>query len=116
MRPRILIVEDSPLLAMELQEMVEDCACAVLGPASKLADALAAVRNGEIDGAILDVNIGGEAIWPVAEALAARDVPFFFTTGYDDSVTPEPFRDHFWAFKPLTGDVVSDGLHRLGLC
>lgn len=116
MRPRILIVEDSPLLAMELQEMVEDCACAVLGPVSTLADALAVIRGGEVDGAILDVNVGGERVWPVATLLADSGIPFFFTTGYDVSITPDRFRDRHWAFKPLTGDAVTYGLKQLGLC
>lgn len=80
---RILIVEDEGLVALELQFAFEDEGAEVLGPAQSLTGALEVVaREAEIDLALLDVDLGGENVYPVAELLRRRGVPFAFHTGH----------------------------------
>jgi DNA-binding response OmpR family regulator len=79
---RILLVEDEPLVAMMITDMAEDAGHKVVATAARLAEALPVASEGEIDVAILDVNLNGERTFPVAEALRARGVPVIFSTGY----------------------------------
>jgi CheY-like chemotaxis protein len=89
---RILVVEDEYLLAMELQGKLQESEAVVLGPVSNLDDALALIRSEpSIDGAVLDINLGGKMAYPAADLLMERGIPFVFTTGYDDVVIPERF-------------------------
>jgi CheY-like chemotaxis protein len=109
---RILIVEDNVLIAMEMEYIVGDCGCAVVGPVSNVASGLEAVRQTEIDGAVLDVNLGSERVWPVAELLDDRGIPFVLTTGYDSSEVPARFADKPLLQKPVA---VSDLRQALAL-
>jgi DNA-binding response OmpR family regulator len=79
---RVLIVEDDPILAMNLADELVAEGATVVGPAANVADALDVIANSELDGAIVDINLGGKAAFPVADALADRYVPFVFATGY----------------------------------
>lgn len=81
---RLLVVEDETLVAMMLEVMLDSMGCVVVGVAGTLSKGLALASDEAVplDGAILDVNLGGETVYPVAERLAARDVPFIFCTGY----------------------------------
>jgi CheY-like chemotaxis protein len=79
---RILAVEDEPLVAAMLGNALTDLGFSVIGPIGTIAPALQSARTDSIDGAILDLNIGGEPIYPVADALMARGIPFVFLTGY----------------------------------
>ena len=82
-RPRVLVVEDESLVAMMLCDMLEDLGCAVVGPTATVTGALALLDAGAPpDGALLDVNLGGESAYGVADALARRAVPFIFVSGY----------------------------------
>jgi PAS domain S-box-containing protein len=86
---RILAVEDEPLVAAMLRDALTDLGFAVVGPIGTVAQALESARTTPIDGAILDVNVASEAIYPVADALAARGIPFIFITGYQsDGIDP----------------------------
>ncbi len=87
--PRVLVVEDTALVAMLIETMIEDMGWTVVGPAAQLQDAVAAAGSEAIDAAIVDVNLNGEAAWEVAMVLRGRGVPFVFTTGYSDQ-TPMP--------------------------
>jgi two-component SAPR family response regulator len=83
---RLLVVEDEALVAMLIEDILLDLDCVVIGPVGTVAQALALLHVEEIDGALLDVNLGGgERSYPVADALAARDVPFIFVTGYGET-------------------------------
>jgi PAS domain S-box-containing protein len=82
---RILAVEDEALVAAMLRESLTDLGFGVIGPIGIVAQALESARTEPIDAAILDVNVAGEAIYPVADALAARGIPFIFMTGYGSS-------------------------------
>ena len=79
---RVMVVEDEALVAMVVTESLTNLGCVVVGPFSRCADAMAAVETGDIDAAILDVNLDGEMVYPLADMLVSRKVPFIFVTGY----------------------------------
>lgn len=79
---RILLVEDEILIALDTADMVARAGFEVVGPVGEVQDALLLVEQGGLDGALLDVNLGGIYSWPVAEALAARRIPFALLTGF----------------------------------
>jgi CheY-like chemotaxis protein len=79
---RLLVVEDDMLIAMMIEDILVECGCTVVGPASRLADALRLAQHEAIDGAMLDLNLGGERADGVAAALQARGIPFVVITGY----------------------------------
>jgi PAS domain S-box-containing protein len=79
---RLLVVEDELLVGMLVKSMLDDLGAAVVGPCGRLADGLAAAKTERFDGAILDLNLAGEAADPLADLLLARGVPFVFITGY----------------------------------
>jgi len=79
---RILIVEDEPIVAIALQDMLEDLGYEVAGPAFRVAPALALAGHGGFDAAILDVNMGDGESYCVAELLQAAGIPYLFATGY----------------------------------
>jgi len=79
---RVLVVEDEFLIAMDIEAMLRELACEVVGPIGDLASALRAAQAETPDLALLDVNLGGEPVTTVAEALVARAVPIVFCTGY----------------------------------
>jgi CheY-like chemotaxis protein len=79
---RILIVEDEMMAASLAEIVLGDSGCVIVGPAASVEQGLALVQNEPIDAAVLDINLGGEPVFPIADALAARGVPFVFVTGY----------------------------------
>jgi CheY-like chemotaxis protein len=81
---RILVVEDEALIAVMVEDMLADFGSIVVGPAATIQAALALAQSEVIDAAILDVNVRGERIDPVAEALFARGIPVLFATGYGE--------------------------------
>jgi two-component sensor histidine kinase/CheY-like chemotaxis protein len=84
---RILVVEDESLISMFMKDVISELGAGVVGPVNTLDDGYTVARSEAIDGAILDLNLGGTQTYPLAEILAARGVPFVFLTGYDsDSV------------------------------
>lgn len=98
---RILLVEDEVLVAMELAAMLVDMGCEVVGPVGQLADAISLARSAELEGAILDINLGGIEVYPVADELAARGIPFVFCTGYGEEVTKsDRYGEVFYVEKP----------------
>ncbi len=85
----ILLVEDDYFIVKDLRRQFERDGATVIGPASNVPDALDLVRlSPRIDAAVLDINLQGEMVFPVADALAERGVPFVFATGYDAAVIP----------------------------
>lgn len=84
-RPRVLLVEDEAMVAMAIEDMLTELGFEVLGPAARVAVALELLAANPVDLAVLDVNLGGEAVFPVADRLAERAVPFVFSTGYGAS-------------------------------
>lgn len=83
---RILVVEDDFLIGHDFAQSLEELGATVLGPVGNIDDALDLVaRTPDLHGAVLDLNLGGEMSYPIADALAERGIPFVFTTGYDKS-------------------------------
>lgn len=79
---RILVVEDEPLVAMLEEDLLLEAGAEIVGPATSVAQALTLIGDGDLDGAVLDVNLGEETAFPVAERLTELGVPFVFVTGY----------------------------------
>lgn len=109
---RILIVEDETLVSMLLEDMLADAGAVVVGPASRVDKALAMVEDGDlaIDAAVLDVNLAGDEVFPVAEALDRRETPFVFATGYGKSGLPESWRSRPTLQKPFDMNQVVEAL------
>lgn len=100
----VLVVEDEFYLADDLRRALVDRGAAVVGPVATVARARSLVDKERIDFAVLDVNLRGELIFPLAAELRARAVPFVFTTGYDAETIPEEFSDVERWEKPFTAD------------
>ncbi|WP_363352448.1 response regulator [Methylocystis echinoides] len=99
---RILIVEDEYIIAADLAQLLEGLGVTVIGPVGSVADALALLAGEPaIDAAVLDVTLGTEKIFPVADALRARGVPFVFATGYDAWIIPPAYADAPRFKKPV---------------
>jgi CheY-like chemotaxis protein len=98
---RVLVVEDEYLVAILIEEILESAGCIVRGPIPRLPDALDAVDHDDFDAAVLDVNLAGERIDPVAQALSRRKVPFVFVTGYGEGVLSEEFAERPRLCKPF---------------
>ncbi len=110
---RVLVIEDESLVAMLLETILEDMGCEVIGPESNVDDGLqAASSTPNLDAALLDVNVAGREVFPVAEALLARDVPVVFSTGYGESGLPEQWRGRPTIQKPFTESTIRDALLR----
>jgi two-component SAPR family response regulator len=77
-----LLVEDEVLVAMMMKDILTELGFSVIGPFSRLAEAMVAAVHEDINAGIIDVNLGGEFVYPVADVLAARKIPFVFITGY----------------------------------
>ncbi|ANF54227.1 response regulator [Brevundimonas diminuta] len=108
---RVLIVEDESLVAMLLETILADLGCDVVGPESNIEDGLnVASGTAPLDAALLDVNVAGREIFPVAEALKARGVPFVFSTGYGEAGLPEHWRGNPTVQKPFTEGAIRDAL------
>jgi CheY-like chemotaxis protein len=108
---RILIVEDEFVVAAMAEDMLTELGATVIGPANTIAAGLCLVETDMIDAAVLDVNMDGNRIDPVAEALSARSIPIVFATGYGDSALgcahEAPILD-----KPYTQEQLANALAR----
>lgn len=104
---RVLIVEDEPLIAMMLEDFLDVLGKRAVATADNVAAALEVIGGNEIDVAILDVNLrGGEKSTPVAEALAAKNIPFVFASGGNGDGVDDRFLDRPQLQKPFTMDGV----------
>lgn len=100
---RVLVVEDEMMVSMLIEDMLGDLGCQVVGPAARLDEALTLAETADLDCAVLDVNLGGESTFPVADLLREKGAPFAFATGYGDAglreidraspVLQKPFRE-----------------------
>jgi CheY-like chemotaxis protein len=107
---RVLVVEDELMIRMLLQDMLADLGHTVAAEAGRIEEALALAKQGEFDVAILDVNLNGEPISPVADVLIARGVPFVFATGYGQRGVPEPYRATATLQKPFQLDALGEAI------
>ncbi|WP_142847607.1 response regulator [Telmatospirillum sp. J64-1] len=97
---RVLVVEDEFLVAIGLEAVLQDLGCEILGPAPDIDSALDLARREEFDCAILDVNLNGSPVYPVARYLAEKDIDFILTTGYEGAALPDDLRDRPRLRKP----------------
>jgi len=107
----VLVVEDESLVLFNLEDVLAELGCSIVGPAMRLPQALALAQTAEaVDLAILDVNLAGEPVFPVAEALRARGVHIIFATGYGREGLPEEWQSHTVLMKPYMADDVAKAL------
>jgi len=107
---RILLVEDEPMIAMLLEKTLQRLGITVLGPVGSLSKAVDMARSLEFDGAILDVTIRGGNVFPVAELLIARGIPFVLATGYQVDHLPANLRGQRLLRKPYSTDDLTAAL------
>jgi CheY-like chemotaxis protein len=111
--PRILVVEDEYLIRMLLEDMLTDLGYGIAGAVSTIDAAIDLASNADIQCAILDVNLAGQEIYPVAEILAKRGVPFVFVTGYGEGSLAEPYRSRPALQKPFQAEQLKTMLSNL---
>lgn len=99
---RILIVEDSPVVAPFTADLLSDLGCEVVGPAPNMAAARELLENEEFEAALMDIHIRGERVFPLCDMLEAKGVPFAFTSGYADWQIPEKWEKRPRLQKPYT--------------
>jgi CheY-like chemotaxis protein len=101
---RVLVAEDELLVAMLVEDILADNDCLVLGPFASVSQALEAAKADCIDVAVLDVNLCGQRIYPVAEVLADRGIPFLFLSGYGKDAIPPNHPEWRACKKPFTAN------------
>lgn len=100
-RTSVLLVEDEVMIRMMVADMLEELGYAIAAEAGDIDEGVRLVQATDFDIAILDVNVNGKVISPVAEAIQMRDIPFVFATGYGAQGVPEKFRDRPTLQKPF---------------
>jgi CheY-like chemotaxis protein len=99
---RILLAEDEGLIALELERVLEDFGCDVVGPLASVDEVLQRAQRGGLDGALLDVNLRGQRIFDILPTLQELGLRLIITSGYDDSsLFPAPFRSMPRVAKPF---------------
>jgi len=107
---RVLIIEDETLIALLLEDMLRDLGCTILGSASTVETAIDMLDRTRPALAVLDINLGGEKGYVVAEALAKRGVKFVFSTGYADGRMDPPWQDRPVLQKPFGQEQLAEAL------
>ena len=108
---RILLVEDEYFLADDMARSLENRGVEVVGPVATVTAALDLLAEEDaVDGAVLDINLRGEMVYPVADLLLERRVPFVFSTGYDEHVVPRRYAQVQRCEKPVDADRVAAAL------
>lgn len=107
---QVFIAEDEALIAMLLEDILDDLGCTVAGSAPTLRQALDQAEIVQADVAILDINLGADPIFPVARRLAGRNIPFIFASGYGATTLPDEWRDRPTLPKPFTSEQVARAL------
>jgi len=112
---RVLLVEDEAIIALDLAALLTDLGAVVVGPAHSVVDALKLLNEGKIDCAVLDINLNGEPVYPVARALETRRIPFVFVTAYYGEKVDAQFQDCTVLQKPVDfQELVHAILHTCG--
>ena len=110
---RVLVVEDEMMILMMIEGMLEDLGCASVTAAATIDQAIALIDAEAFDVAMLDLNLDGQRTYPVADRLAARGVPFFFSTGYSDHGLKEGYGDRPVLKKPFQHAELAETLRQL---
>lgn len=98
---RVLVVEDTTIVAHEIQLILSKMKCIVLGPVAQVDDAIELIRKVPVDGVILDIDLHGTPSYPVADELCQRSIPFLFTSGYGIGSMPEQYQQYPRLEKPF---------------
>ena len=110
---RVLLAEDDYFIAEEMSRTFRAEGVDVAGPVASVAEARKIVESEDaVDGAVLDINLQGEPVFPVADLLRQRGIPFVFATGYDRSVIPARYGDTVWCEKPVSPATLALALFR----
>lgn len=109
----VLVVEDEFFLASEIEETLAQAGARVIGPVADLAGAFDIVRDVDFDLAVLDINLGGEMVYPLADALTALNVPFLFSTSYSGPEIPIEYRHLPRVEKPYSARALIGGVASL---
>jgi CheY-like chemotaxis protein len=107
---RVLVVEDEYLIRMLLEDMLDELGYGVAAAVGTIAEASQIARDGEFSAAILDVNLDGQEIYPVADILAERGLPFVFVTGYGERSLPAAYRGRPALQKPFQAEQLKTAL------
>lgn len=110
---RVLLIEDEPLVVLDLSSELEDAGAQIVAIARTLPEALKAAQNERIDLAVLDGNLNGESVVDVAEVLSRRGIPFCFVSGYGPEHLPRDFRDVPLVQKPFDPDTLRQTLRQM---
>jgi CheY-like chemotaxis protein len=111
--PRILVVDDEPLISMLVGDWLGDLGCEVVGPAGSVEGGLKLIASGPLDAAILDINLAGENSYSVANALQEKGVPFAFATGDSGIDADSGFTDPLLLHKPFDFEAVKSVIGKL---
>ncbi|MCC6919006.1 MAG: PAS domain S-box protein [Alphaproteobacteria bacterium] len=109
----ILIVEDEPLIAMDIEQHLRSAGCRVVGPAGTLSAAHEIIGKGGFDAALLDANLNGERVDQLASLLAEKQIPFAFASGYGRDSLPGGFSEAAYLSKPFSANQLCAAMARL---
>ncbi len=113
MEAKVLIVEDEPIVAFEIEDILREAGFEIVGCVGSLDKALAMLKSSDCDIAVLDANLRGESVAPVALALQQRGRPFLFVSGYEHMYLPEAFLDAPRLGKPFEAGELIAAVRRL---
>jgi CheY-like chemotaxis protein len=109
-RCRVLVVEDEAAISILIEDMLLDFGTETVGPVGRIEHALKLAQDGDLDLAILDINLAGQSTYSVADVLRARGIPFVFATGYGTAAIPPRFQETPILQKPFTFSTFEDVL------
>ncbi len=98
---RVLFVEDEAMVSILIEDMLLDLGVEIVGPAARIDEAMTLAREAQVEAAVLDINIGGQFTYEVADILKGRGIPVIFSTGYGASALPDRFRSNAILHKPF---------------
>lgn len=107
---RVLVVEDDPLVAWDIEAILQDAGCAVVGPVGRLSQALDLIAAAQIDVVLLDLNLGRDNSLPAADRLEEARIPFVFLSGHSADFLPERHRDRPLVAKPFHPRLLLDAI------
>ncbi len=110
---RVLVVEDEALVAIALRESLDELGFSVVGPCSRISEAVVELRHNRVDAAVLDINLGGDPVYPLAEILTAEKIPFVFVTGYGPEELDRRFAHVPVLQKPIERHALGAVLNRV---
>jgi CheY-like chemotaxis protein len=110
---RVLLVEDEVMVAMYIEDVLGDLGCRVVCAATNLDQALTLARARAVDFAVLDINLGGDMSFPVADVLRERKIPFLFVSGYSSAGLLDEYRNEVRLRKPFRVHELANAIERL---